>query len=242
MTDRSLRRGTVVTFAMLLFGGAAVTAGAEAQQTQDTRPGIAVLPFERGIALGLERETIEALGVGVQQIMITELAQNPRLRVVDRSVIRDLMAEQDLGATGRVDAQTAARIGRIVGARYVVAGGFNDDGGTFHLDGRIVDVETSEIIKAERVSDRRANLYGVIVSLGSRLVQGVNLPPLPQQARSDRETRGASIPREAVILYSQAQFFHDRGQTDRARELYRRLTTEFPQLTEAQEALRQIGG
>jgi hypothetical protein len=43
-----------------------------------------------------------------------------------------------------------------------------------------------------------------------------------------------------VILYSQAQFFHDRGQTDRAIELYRRITDEFPRLTEAREALRQI--
>jgi TolB-like protein len=233
---RSLR-----LLALLLSGLLLPMAAAAQQRSPDTRPGIAVLPFERGISIGVDRAELDALSVGVQQILITELAQNPALRVVDRSVVRDLMAEQDLGATGRVDAETAARIGRMVGARYVVTGGFNDADGNFRLDGRIVDVETTEVLKADQVTDRRSNLYAIIMSLGERLSQGVELPALPREVRSERQSRGATIPREAVVLYSQAQFFADRGQTDRARELYRRITTEFPQMTEAQEALRQIG-
>lgn len=211
-------------------------------QEPDTRPGIAVLPFERGIVLGIDAEAVESFGVGVQQILITELAQNTQLRVVDRSVIRDIIAEQDLAVSGRVDAQTAARVGRLVGARYVFTGSFHQDmEGVFQLDGRIVDVETSEVIRAERTQARGSSAYySAILTLGNQLTQSVDLPPLSRDVRGQRESRGASIPREAVILYSQAQFFQDRGQTERARELYVRITNEFPQLTEAAEALRQI--
>lgn len=234
----TVRKGFAAALLVVLCAPLALAA----QQTPDTRPGVAVLPFERGIAIGIDRETLEALGVGVQQILITELAQNPGIRVVDRSVIREIVAEQDLGASGRVDNETAARIGRIVGARYVVAGGFSDADGEFRLDGRIVDVETTEVIRADQVTDRRQNLYRIILSLGGRLAEAANLPPLPREVRSERESRAATIPREAAVLYSQAQFFQDRGQTDRARQLYQRLTSEFPQMTEAREALRQIGG
>jgi TolB-like protein len=209
-------------------------------QEPDTRPGIAVLPFAQGVSIGADRQDLEALSIGLQQIMITELAQNPDLRVVDRVVLRDLMAEQDLGATGRVDGETAARIGKLVGARYVFTGGFNDIEGQFRLDGRVVDVETSEVIRAEQVTDRRDRLYGIVVDVSNRVMDAVKLPPLTLSVRTERQSRASAIPREAVILYSQAQFFHDRGQTDRAKELYRRITNEFPRLTEAREALRQI--
>jgi TolB-like protein len=234
-------RAAVFAVTMVVLAGGLMPRPAAAQQTPDTRPGVAVLPFARGLTLGTDGEVMEALSVGVQQIMITELAQNTALRLVDRSIVREIMAEQDLGASGRVDAETAARIGRMVGARYVVTGGFNDMEGDFRLDGRIVDSETSEVLKADQVTADRSDLYAIIMSLGSRLTEGVDLPPLAREVRSERETRGASIPREAVVLYSQAQFFADRGQTDRARELYTRITAEFPQMTEAREALRQIG-
>ncbi|HSJ10171.1 MAG TPA: CsgG/HfaB family protein [Longimicrobiales bacterium] len=234
-----LRRSRLVGW--VLVTGMLLSTEALAQQPGDSRPGIAVLPFAQGISIGPEKEDLGALSIGLQQILITELAQNPALRVVDRSVIRDLIAEQDLGTSGRLDTQTAARIGKLVGARYAFTGGFNDAGGEFRLDGRIVDVETSEILKAEQVTDRRENLYDVVMTLAERITRGLRLPPLTPAVRQERSSRGdGGIPREAVLLYSQAQFFQDRGQTERARQLYRRITTEFPRLTEAQQALRQM--
>jgi hypothetical protein len=156
-------------------------------------------------------------------------------------MIRELLAEQDLAADGRVDRETAARVGKIVGARYAFLGGFNYMNGRFYLDGRIDDGETSEVVKALRVDDKGENMYGVILELAERIMKDLKLPPLAVEQRQERQSRGGgSIPRQAVILYSQAQFFQDRGQKDKAKELYRRITTEFPRLTEAKEALRRI--
>jgi TolB-like protein len=222
--------------------GAAADPAAAAQRTADTRPGLAVFPFAPGISIGPDREDLDALSIGLQQILITELAQNPALRVVDRSVIRQLLEEQDLGASGRVDVATAARIGRIVGARYAVAGGFNDVDRRVRLDGRIVDVETSEVIQGVEVTDSRERLYAIVVELAQRVTRGVNLPPLAPAVRQQRMERSAALPRDAVIMYSQAQYFEDRGELGRARELYLRVTTEFPALVEAAEALRRLGG
>jgi len=197
------------------------------------------MPFENGGSYGADAEVFDALRVGMQQMLMTELALNPALRVVDRSQLQTLLQEQDLGASGRVDPNTAARIGRLVGARYVVLGGFVDFYGDFRIDARIVNVETSEIVNVARVRDKRENLYRLVVDLGGKVVEDVDLPPLDASVREARETR--DIPTEAMTLYSRALFYQDRGLTDRAVELYRRVEAEFPQMTEASEALRQLG-
>lgn len=205
---------------------------------QDTRPGIAVLAFENGGSYGQDKEVFDALQVGLQQMLITELSTNQALRVVERGRIKQLLEEQDLAAAGRVDANTAARIGKLVGARYVVLGGFIDFYGDFRIDARIVNVETGEIVKVEKVSDRRDRLYNLVVSLAGQLTRGLNLPPLPREAMEQRQSR--EVPTEALTLYSRALLYQDRGDTQRAVELFSRAIEVFPDYTEAKEALRQI--
>jgi TolB-like protein len=218
---------------------AAGVVGPQAGVAQDTRPGIGVLWFENGGSYGLEKEDYDAFQVGLQQMLITELSINTEVRLVDRSRLQSLLEEQDLGASGRVDATTAARVGKLVGARYVILGGFIDWYADLRLDARIVDVETSEIIKAQRTRGKREDMYDMVVELADAITRGVNLPPLASQMLDDRKDR--NVPEEAVRLYMRGLYYADRGQTDRAVELFGRARDVFPAYTEAEEALRQIG-
>jgi TolB-like protein len=206
---------------------------------QDTRPGIAVFPFENGGSYGQDAENFEALQVGLQQMLTTEFAVNPGLRVVDRSQIRALMQEQDLGASGRVDANTAARIGKLVGARYAVLGGFVDFYGDFRLDIRIVNVETSEIVRTEKVRKKREDLYDIVVESAVNITQNLDLPALPAGVREARESR--EVPTEAVTYYTRGLLYAERGNTERAAELFARAKEIFPAYTEVDVALQQMG-
>jgi len=207
---------------------------------QDTRPGFAVFPFANGGSVGPDREDLSDLSVGFQQMLMTELSQNTALRVIERGMLRQLIEEQDLGGSGRVDPNTAARIGKIVGAKFALLGGFVDSFGTMRLDARIVDVETSEIVKAEAVRGKREDLYDLLVDLSGRVTSGVNLPPLPAEVRKARQAR--KIPDAAAVLYSRALVYEDGGRMDRARELYAEITQKFPEMTEARDRLNQLKG
>jgi len=211
-------------------------------RAQDNRPGVAVMPFDNGGSHGdaAEAEDFEALEIGLQQMLLSELAQSTALRVVERGRIQALLQEQDLLAEGRVDPATAARIGQIVGARYMVLGGFVDLFGDFHMNARIVDVETSEIIASRQVRDRREMIYDLLVDLAAGITEGVDLEPLPADQREARKER--EIPPDAITLFSRAQVYQDAGRTEQAITLYRQITQDFPQMEEAEQALRQLTG
>jgi TolB-like protein len=210
-------------------------------QTPDSRPGIAVFQFNNGGAYGTNAEDLAPLEVGLQELVLTELSMNTNLRVVDRVRLNEMLQEQGLAASGRVDATTAARIGRLVGARYAVTGGFIDNNGDFRMNGRIVNVETGEVLPGtSTVRGERADLFDMIVDLAAAITDQVDLPALPAEIREARKEQ--EIPTEAITLFSRAQVLADAGRTDGAIELYERITKDFPQMQQAKVKLQQLTG
>ncbi len=217
----------------LLFGSSVVSA-------QDSRPGVAVLPFENGGSYGRDKEEFDALRRGIAAMVQSELARNPAMRLVEREQIQQRLDEQG-SAAERVDARTAARIGKLLGARYMVAGTFIDLYGDFRVDARIIDVETGEILKVVRsdpkLSDRK-QMFRIIQSVADRITEGTALPALPEAAA--QASRARDVPTEALGLYSRALLYQDRGDTKKAAEFYNAAIKAFPQYTEAQEGLKRL--
>ena len=221
-----------VALAFPLVGGAAGQA-----RGQDTRPGIAVFPFVNSGSFGQDKENFDALERGLAAMLISELSANPQARLVDRDQIQRLIEEQNLGASGRVEAQTAARIGKLVGARYVITGQFIDFYGDFRIDARLINVETGEIVKVEADKMQRDHLFDLLRTVATRLMKDANLPALPRQTSEQRMSR--QVPTEALTFYSRALLYHDRGDHAHARELFQRAIDTFPNFTEAKEGLQR---
>lgn len=62
------------------------------------------------------------IGDGLADMLATALFQTNRYIVLERQALADVLAEQDLGASGRVRQETAAKIGNIEGAELLVMG------------------------------------------------------------------------------------------------------------------------
>jgi len=171
-------------------------------------------------------------------MMISELSANAAARVVERAEIQKLLDEQNLGAQGRVDAATAAKIGKLVGARYMVMGTFVDFYGDFRVDVRLINTETSEVVKTESERMQRDHLFDIIRNIAARLMKDANLPALTRQTSDQRMSR--QVPTEALTYYSRALLFQDRGQKDKAVEMFNRALAIFPEYAEAQEGLQRV--
>jgi TolB-like protein len=214
---------------------------AVSDQERQNLPGVAIWPFSNGGSFGSDPWDYEALGIGLQQMLITELSLNSGLRLVERSRIREIIDELELGQTGYVDPETTADVGRLVQARYMVVGSFIDADGTVRLDARIDDVETGEILveTAAKVQGDREKLLDMVVELGLKIVESADLPPLPQRVVEERQA--LDYPAEAIRLYSRALRREERGDREGMVELLRQLTTDFPQHIEGRQMLEQYG-
>lgn len=206
-----------------------------AQQGQDTRPTIAILDFDIGATIGQDPDDYQALRRGLAGMTISELAANPAVRVVERQQIQAILQEQHMAADGNVDQSTALRVGRLLNARYMVTGTLYDVRGNFRIDARLFDVETSQILQTRRVNGRLENVFDLVSQLATQLMQAANLPPLERRADAAPPARPATgaPTQNAVMAYSRAVLYADRGDTQRAVEQYRRALTVFPGYTQA---------
>jgi len=72
--------------------------------------------------------TWQNVGTGIAEMMVTSLAGTKKYTLIEREKLQQVIDEQKLGASGAVTAQTAAKIGRLLGAQYIVTGAVTEFG------------------------------------------------------------------------------------------------------------------
>jgi len=137
----------------------------------DDKPRVGVVRFTNDTNAGWWRASV---GRELQDMLSSELVSTKAFHVLERKELDAVLGEQDLGASGRIDKPTRARIGKIKGAQYLIAGTVsafeeNTSGtgggigiGAFRIGGKkeqayiavdlkVIDTETGEIVDARTV-------------------------------------------------------------------------------------------
>jgi TolB-like protein len=114
----------------------------------------AVLPFTVA-----ERDTLlTPLGFGIADLLTTDLARSPQLRLVERLHTDAILRELDLVDAGVTDPRTAPRVGKLMGARRLLIGSIMmPRPGTVRLNARVVDAisgTVQELTTADAPLDR----------------------------------------------------------------------------------------
>lgn len=219
---------------------AARPAAAQQHDSSDVRPTVAVMYFNDG-AIGKAHDDLAPLSGGIADLLITELSANPGIRVVERDNLKKLMDEQNLSTGGRVDQETAVKVGKLLGAHHMIFGGFVTDGrGTIRLDARAVDVETSAIEHVETVQGKQDDLMALIDQLATKLNTGMKLPDIPKPVREASAAQAKRVPFQTALLYSRALAAKDAGKNDEAVQLLQRSLASFPDYAPAQRELAKL--
>jgi curli biogenesis system outer membrane secretion channel CsgG len=93
--------------------------------TSWSKPRVAVMDFENKSQHGGWR-----LGRGAADMLTTELVKKGSMNMFEREQLASVIKEQNLGASGRVDPNTAAKIGKIIGVQYIITGAVTEYGRT----------------------------------------------------------------------------------------------------------------
>jgi TolB-like protein len=226
-----------------LFAAVAGLALAGTTALAQGKPTVAVLYFNNS-ALGKSNEELAPLTKGIADLMIQELAANTGIRVVERDAMQKILEEQKLSQDGKVDPQTAVKVGKLLGAHHMVTGVFLTDpkATTMKISLRVFNVETSEIEYTTDASDKPDNVLTLVSKLAAKTNKGLKLPDLPVRVSEAREKAAEKVPFQTVMLYSRAINAKDAGKKDEAISLFKQSLEKFPSYEPSQKELAKLQG
>jgi sugar lactone lactonase YvrE/TolB-like protein len=101
-----------------------------------------------------EKAKSEELGRIAAQWLATAFVNQGRFEVVERQALQEVIEEQQLGLTGVIDVNTAAQLGRVLGATYIVTGAVISHKQGIDLNVKIIETENATIKVADRLAAR----------------------------------------------------------------------------------------
>lgn len=206
----------------------AVTTAMEPARHLD-RKTVAVLSFTNGSG----DTQYDPLGKGIAAMMITDLSQVPELQLVERERLSDVTGELQLQQTKAVDPATAARLGKLVGAQYVVTGAINALDPRVRLDTRVIRVETGQIVKTAQVSGEQKQFFDLEQKLSHQLIKGLDVALSPEDSArlAQRQEQERIDDLTTQLHFSQALDLFDRKMYVEAAEKMAGVVKESPQST-----------
>ena len=183
---------------MLLAAGAAAYSA-----TQDVLT-VAVFDFES------KDEAVRDLGPKVATLINANLSAAPQIITVERAELEKILGEQELGLSGTVSPDTAAKVGQLTGAKVLVTGRVFKVDKELFIVVKVIGTETSRVygemvkgVPSDSISDLSTELakkIGTIVSdKGSTLVAKVET----REERIDRiksALKGKTLPTVSVKI------------------------------------------
>ncbi len=97
----------------------------------ESRRRVAVLDFDYATVQGDVAAIFGSnadVGKGVADLMVDQLVRSGRFAVIERKAIDKVLAEQNFSNSDRVDAATAAKLGRVLGVEAVIIGSITQFG------------------------------------------------------------------------------------------------------------------
>jgi|ERR1022692_4128865 hypothetical protein len=131
-----------IAFLILVFI-AGVVARAEPPQPLP----VAVFDFES------KDENVSGLGAKVATLVNANLSAEPDLILVERAELEKVLGEQELGLSGIVTTESAAKVGNLTGAKVLVTG-------------RVFKTDTELFIVAKIIGTETSRVYGELVKGG----------------------------------------------------------------------------
>jgi len=173
-----MKKSVVLLAVLSVFTAGALSPSAGAQAASKRKPRIAVLDFDYATVQTWSQTffgTNVDLGKGIQQMVVTDLVKDGTYSVIERAAMDKILGEQNFSNSNRADPNSAAKIGKLLGADAIIVGSITEFGnetknqgigggggsgwtgalGGFHhsksnanvgLNARIVNIDTGEIM------------------------------------------------------------------------------------------------
>lgn len=215
------------------------------------KPMVAVLYFDYDSA-----DEFFVLRKGLAEMLIADLSPLESVGFVERERLQEVLAELDLQQTPRFDQKTAAKVGKLLGARYLVLGSYFVLLGTLGINAALVDVETGVRVHTASAKGPAEDFLGVEQNLSANLSNFI-YTRLPQLARPStpatpnghtKKSGEAKLARKTpkkmnvktALSFSSALEAGDKGNKAAAIEHLKKVMAEEPDFQLAKEKYEKL--
>ena len=155
-------------------------------------------------------------------MLITDLSNVKSIQIVEREKLESLLKEIELGEGKFIDPNTAQKLGKGLGAGYMLTGSYLIMGETMRIDARLVDVGTGEISMAEEITGAKNTFFTLEKDLVNKLVATLDLELSRSEERRIKKVQTESF--EAFNAYSSAIDALDNEEYEESKKLLEKAT------------------
>lgn len=198
--------------AIVLFCLTMLTAAASSPERVPRAPKktVAILYFDNYTG----KSDYDPLGKGISSMMISDLSVVPEIQLVEREHMQDIVKEIDLQHTKYFDSTTAVKVGKMLGAEYIVTGAFASLQPNMRIDTRVVRVETGAIVKTAQVTGDQDKFFDLEQALADKLIDGLGVALSPEDHEKllaqERANRVDAL--STMAGFSRSLALYDRGE------------------------------
>lgn len=184
---------------------------------------VAVLPFRCACA----DTALRPLERGIAELVVSDLAREPALKVLERDRMQAIADEIHLSQAGQVDAGTATRAGKLVAAGRIVNGQIVEGGGTqLNLTGAVVNTNQGDIVGNPSAQGTIDEIFRTEREFVLSTFAQLGVTVSPEVRRELEERRVPSF--QAFLAYSRGLMAEDEGRLDDAVRLFESARTLDP--------------
>lgn len=210
----------------------------EAQMSQEAPAArtVAVMPFR---LVGISEE-LSPLQTALSDMIITDLSVSPAITSIERVKINAMIDEMLLAQAGLAEANTGARVGRLLKAEHVVQGVLAQSGERqVRMDATVLNTARQQAAGTFGQNERLEQIFDLEKQIVFNIFDAVGVTLTQQERERINENRTGNL--LAFLAYGRGLESMDRGNYEQASTFFRQATQLDPNFAPVQEAAQEAG-
>ena len=181
---------------------------------------------------------IDPLQKGFTLMLITDLSKISGLQVIERVKLQALLEEMGLGTSGLVDPNTAPRVGKLLGAQWIVGGDiFKRQPDQLNIQSNPLEVPTQKVLGQLITEGKLEEIFRMEKELLFNIVKLLNIDVKPIEVEL-RKPCSTNV--RALTALFRAIEASDQKDYERANELYKNAMKEDPGTCLVRDSIREL--
>jgi TolB-like protein len=196
---------------------------------------LAVLSFHNKTG----QASLDPLQKGFSLLLMTDLSQVEGIQLVERVKFQALVEELNLGASGIVDNTTAPRVGKLLGASYLVGGDItSSQAPELGVVSDLLQVKDQSSLGQPSANGQLEKIFDMEKKILFEIIELLKI----KLTKVEKETlkRPLTTSYRALIYLSLGLDASDRGNYGSADFYYHKALEQDPQLTPAADAIKEL--